>query len=46
MNMVLPYLVSQLLGGVLGAAMAKVNLSHFCAIKIPISSMCIEVNYG
>ena len=33
MNMVLPYLVSQLLGGVLGAAMAKVNLSHIGAIK-------------
>lgn len=33
MNMVLPYLASQLLGGVLGAAMAKVNLSHVRAVK-------------
>lgn len=32
--MVAPYIVCQLVGGVLGAAMAKVNLSQFCVIKI------------
>ena len=38
--MVIPYLACQLIGGVLGAAMAKVSLSHFCAIKA-----CIVYSY-
>lgn len=33
MNMVIPYLACQLLGGVLGAAMAKVNMSPSCFIN-------------
>lgn len=38
--MVIPYLACQLVGGVLGAAMAKVSLSHFYAIKA-----CIIYSY-
>lgn len=34
MNMVVPYLVCQLVGGVFGAAMAKVNLPHFYATEL------------
>lgn len=37
LKMVAPYLACQLVGGMLGAAMAKVNLSHFCVVKISIS---------
>lgn len=37
MSMVAPYIASQLVGGVLGAAMAKVNRSHFCVSITSIS---------
>lgn len=42
--MVIPYLACQLVGGVLGAAMAKVSLSHFGAIKACIMYSKFYVN--
>lgn len=46
LSMVVPYLACQMIGGVLGAAMAKVNLSPVCAMKIStVSSVYKELNY-
>lgn len=46
MAMVVPYLACEMIGGVLGAAMAKVNLPHVYLGKVPSYCVHSELNPG